>query len=105
MQITIFAKNRTSKDGKKFQTYFGKLTKKDGEEITTQVKFKEECGTPKVFPCNIVVDKTDCNFVEKGVKYTDKEGNEKDAIDRTLWVSAWAEGEEYVDHSMDSFVD
>lgn len=108
MQIAIFSKKRSTKDGKKtFYTYFTKLTKKDGEEITTSVKFREECGEPdgKSCPMNIVVDKGACNFVEKGITYKDAEGNEKDGIDRTLWVSSWKEGEPYEDKSMDSFVD
>ena len=107
MELTIFAKKRVSKEGKDFTTYFTKLTKVDGEEITTTVKFREECGAPKREQCpmNIVADKTDCNFVEKGVTYKDSEGNDKEAIERVLWISKWTEGEKYVDTSMDAFVD
>lgn len=106
MQLTVFAKKKTTKEGKPFNTYFAKMTKKDGEEITTEVKFREECGAPKEFPCNVIVDKKDANFVEKPVTYHDeKDDIDKDAIRRQLWVSAWKDGEPYVDHSLDDFVD
>ena len=105
MQLSIFAKKRTSKDGREFYNYFTKLTRKDGEEITTTVKFREEAGAPsgKECPCNILVDKSDCNFVEKGIVYKDENGNDKDAIERVLWVSKWEDGEPYVDKSLDDF--
>lgn len=105
MQITVFGKKKTSKDGKQFMSYFGALTKKDGTQLQTSIKFREECGAPKNVPINIVLDKTDCNFREKEVKYTDENGVEQNAIDRTLWVQAWTEGEPYVDTSMDEFID
>lgn len=102
MELTVFAKNRTTKEGKPFQTYFSKLTKKDGTEMTTELKFRDECGAPKKFPCNIIVEKQDCNLAEKPVTY-EKDGVETDAIQRRLWISAWTEGSEYVDHSLDDF--
>ena len=105
MQLTIFAKKRTTKEGKSFNTYFTKMKKKDGEEVTTEVKFREECGAPQECPCNIVVEKEDANFSEKAVKYTDKDGVEQDAVRKQLWVSKWTQGEEYVDHSLDDFED
>lgn len=105
MELTIFAKGRKTKEGKDFTSYFTKLTKKSGEEITTSVRFREECGAPskKDCPMNIVVDKSKANFTEKGVTYTDSEGVEKEAIDRTLWISEWKEGKPYVDTSLDEF--
>jgi hypothetical protein len=102
MELTVFAKSRTTKEGKPFQTYFSKLTKKDGTEITTELKFREECGAPKQFPCNIIVDKKDANLVEKPITY-EKDGEEKDAIQRRMWIANWTEGAEYVDHSLDDF--
>lgn len=106
MEQTIFAKQRTSKEGNKFYTYFTTLKKADGTEITTEVKFKEECGAPdgKACPMNIKFDKADANFSEKTVTYTDANGEEQEAIRRKLWISKWTEGEEYVDTSMDDFV-
>lgn len=108
MQVTIFSKKRTTEDGKKtFFSYFTKLKKKGGEEITTQVKFREECGQPKGDECpiNIMFDKNDANFTEKNITYKDKDGNEKDAVERVLWIKSWIEGEPYVDTSMDDFED
>lgn len=102
MNLTVFAKSRTTKEGKPFNTYFTKLTKKDGTEITTELKFREECGAPKNFPCNIIVDKRDANFVEKEITY-EKNGEEQDALQRRLWISNWKDGEPYVDHSLDDF--
>lgn len=106
MQLTIFAKNRTANDGRPFKSYFTKMTKKDGSEITAQVKFRDECGAPKEFPCNIIVAKENANFSEKEKTYTDaKTQEEKQTVERILWVSRWSEGEQYVDHSMDDFAD
>lgn len=106
MNITVFGKKRTTKEGKPFMTYFTKLEKKDGSEITAQVKFTEEAGNPKTVPCNLVIDKKNANYVEKTEKYIDAETQqEKETIRKTLWVSAWKEGKPYVDTSLDAFVD
>lgn len=107
MKLAIFAKKLTTKQGKPFTKYFTTLTKKNGEEIMVQVKFREECGAPKQEECpmNIVVDKTDCNYREKTSAYTDEDGNEGEFTEKTLWVSAWTMGEPYVDTSMDEFED
>lgn len=108
MELTIFAKKRTSKEGKSFYTYLTKLTEKTGEEVTVQVKFREDCGQPKgeKCPCNIVCDKSDLNYTEKINKYIDEDSQtEKEATSRILWVSNWSEGSEYVDTSMDRFAD
>lgn len=102
MELTVFAKNRTTKEGKPFQTYFSKLTKKDGTEITTELKFRDECGAPKKFPCNIIVEKQDCNLAEKEVTY-EKDDVMEVALQRRLWISNWREGSEYVDHSLDDY--
>ena len=103
MQITIFAKKRNTKEGKVFFTYLTKLTKKDGSEITSTVKFRDECGNPKPDKCpmNLIVEKTDCNFSSKAS--TDEETGEI-RTSNTLWINNWKEGEPYVDHSMDDFV-
>lgn len=100
-EITIFAKKRTNAEGKTFTSYLTTLTKTDGSEITTSVKFRDEAGAPKADKCpmNISVKKTDANLSSR--KYTDKDGNE--ATGFTLWVSAWKEGAPYVDHSLDDF--
>ena len=103
MEVTVFGKKQRSKDGKDFINYFGKLTKKTGEEITTQIKFKQEAGFPKNCPCVIEFDKKDANFTEKQKTYTDEKTQEqKETIERVLWVSNYTE-KEYVDKSMDDF--
>lgn len=105
MQATIFAKKMTSKDGRNFNRYITKLTKVDGSEVTMSVKFREECGEPKNCPMNIVFNKADANFSEKVQTYIDKDtGEEKEAVQKTLWISAWTEGEPYIDTSLDEFV-
>jgi hypothetical protein len=107
MQVTIFSKKQTAKDGRQFYTYFGRLTKKDGTEVTANFKFRESCGAPDGGKCpiNIVFEKTSANFTQKQETYTDAEGIEKEVVRQTVWLSDWTEGEPYVDHSMDDFAD
>ncbi len=112
MELTVFAKKNITKEGKVFYRYFGKLQKKTGEEITVTIKFREECGAPKGEKCPMIisVDKKDCNFSSKTRTgfITDPDGNnvEHEYIDNTLWVSAWNDtGKEYIDRSMDEFID
>lgn len=101
MNITVFAKKRTTKDGKKtFYTYFTKLTKSDGEIVTASVKFVEdECNIPDTFPCNLVIDKKYCNLSTR----TEIGEDGKEYINKTLWVKAYSYGEPYVDTSLDDF--
>ena len=104
MKILVFAKKRTTKEGKKFNIYISKLNKKDGSEITCGVKFREECGAPKPeeCPCYIEVAKVDCNMSTKEV--VDKETGAI-YINNTLWVSKWKMlADKYEDTSMDDFV-
>lgn len=103
MEITVFAKKRTSSDGKPFTSYLARLIKKTGEAITCKVKFREECGQPKAEECplNITFDKRDANIDSKVYQ---KEDTGEDAISYTLWVSAWKRSENvYEDHSLDDF--
>lgn len=102
MIISVFAKTGTTKDGKKFDRYIGKLTKKDGSELTVAIKFREDCGKPKSFPCNIIVDKDNANLTHP--EYVREDTGEV-VKGNTLWVSAWKLGEKYVDHSLDEFED
>ena len=105
MEITIFAKKRTTKEGKIFYNYLGKLKKKDGTEITAQIKFREACGNPNAADCpmNINIAKEHCNFSPKEVK-VEENGELKTYTRNELWVEAWEKGSEYVDHSMDDFI-
>lgn len=102
MKLTVFAKKRTTAEGKKFMTYISRLEKKDGSTVTTAVKFREECGVPAEFPCIIEVNKTDCNMSTKEVV-------DKDTgviyVNNTLWVKAWKPtNEKFEDTSMDDFI-
>ena len=102
MEITIFAKKREAKDGRKFTSYLATLTKKSGEKQTVAVKFREDCGAPdaKNCPMNIVADKKNLNMSERN--YVDAETGEV-RTSYTLWVSEWKQGTPYVDHSMDDY--
>lgn len=101
MEITVFAKKKKTKTGKEFFTYLTTLTKKDtGEEEMIEVKFREECGVPKNCPVNLVIERSDANISKKTVI---REDNGEAFERKTLWVSAWKEGEPYVDTSLDEY--
>ena len=101
MEISLFAKKVTTKEGRTFYKYLSTLTRKDGEQQGVRVCFTEDAPAPKPenCPCNIVIEKKDCNVSTR--HYTDKNGNEREA--RTLWISGWKNGSEYVDNSMDDY--
>ena len=102
MEITIFSKKRTTKEGKSFYSYLTTLTKKDGTPHTVSVKFRDECGSPKPenCPCNILVNKEDCNM---STKQFIREDTGEPGVSYTMWVSNWTKGSAYVDHSMDEY--
>lgn len=104
MEISIFAKERRTREGRSFHTYFTTLTKKDGSQLVAAVKFRRECGEPDPAACpqNIIVDKEHCNLSRKNFL---NESTGELVQTNTLWVSQWAGGSEYVDHSMDDFED
>lgn len=100
MELTIFAKRRQSKEGKQFYQFLGTLKKKDGTDETMRVCFRD-CAVPRAESCprNIIITKDHCNIASRS--YNDKDGNLKSA--KTLWVSEWSEGRQYIDHSMDDY--
>lgn len=102
MELTIFAKKRTTEEGKSFYSYITTLTKKDGEKQTVGVRFREECGQPKgdTCPCNIIVEKGNANLSTKSFI---REDTGEVAESLTLWVKAWEKGSEYVDTSLDEY--
>ena len=105
MEISIFAKKRQTKDGRTFYTYLSTLTKKDGTEIPCSVKFNQETAPapkPENCPCNIIVDKENCNLSSK--KYF-RESTGEILDTHTLWINQYAAGGEWIDHSMDEFED
>ena len=101
MEIAIFAKNRTTKEGKNFYSYLSRIINKRGEEFPVTVKFREDCKPvpPQDCPCNIVIEKENCSL--SGRKFETENG--ETGIGYTLWVSAWEYGGEFVDHSLDDF--
>lgn len=102
MEITIYAKKRTTSEGKSFYAYLSTLKKKDGAELTTSVKFRDEAGQPKPEKCpmNIKFDKRDANLSHR--EFTREETGEI-GLSHTLWISRWENGSEFVDHSLDDF--
>lgn len=102
MEITVFAKRRTSKEGKTFYTYLTTLTKKSGEKQTVAVKFRDEATQPepKHCPMNIEFDKCKGNLSSKEFV---REDTGEVGTSTTLWIAEWRQGTEYVDHSLDDF--
>lgn len=108
MKVLLFGKKRQTKDGKNFTAYVSKLTRKDGSELTASVKFREECGAPKLeeCPCYIEVAKDDANLNKRVFEATAEDGEVKEVESYTLWVTKWKKlPEKYVDHSLDDFAD
>ena len=104
MEITVYAKKRQTRDGKKsFFSYLTTLKKKDGSPCTCAVKFAAPAENPDPLECpmNIVVRKEDCNMVVE--PYTnDRTGETKDSY--RLWIKKFEMGSPYVDHSMADFI-
>ena len=103
MEITIFAKRRNTKEGKIFHQFLTTLTRKDGTTETMRVAFRNVEGNemPKAETCprNIVFSKDNANVAV--TRYLDNDGTQKER--KTLWITAWEPGSEYVDHSMDDY--
>lgn len=102
MEITIFAKKRTNREGKPFTSFITTLTKRNGEKLTCAVKFHADTVPPKAEDCpmNIEITKADCNLAQK--QYTDEKTGEV-RYSSTLWVRGWARGTDYIDTSMDEY--
>lgn len=105
MLLNIFAKKRTTEEGKAFYSYLTTLTKTNGDQETVQVKFREDCGQPKGQECPRVIEvkRENANLVKKNITKQEEGGTEKEIESRTLWVSAWEDKGEYVDHSLDDY--
>ena len=105
MEITIYAKKRTTRDGKKtFFSYLTTLKKKDGSPCTCAVKFAQPAENPDPMDCpiNILVDRKDCNMSVE--PYTNERTGQIQNSYR-LWIKNYTIGTPYVDHSMDDFMD
>ena len=101
MELTVFAKKRTTTEGKRFYTYLTQLTRKeDGERVSVQVKFPEGLA-PKADDCplNIIVDKEKANLAIK------KLGTENgEIISRTLWIKEYTISKNpFEDTSLDDY--
>lgn len=103
MEITIYAKRRTSNEGKTFYSYLSTLTRKDGTTQTVSVKFRDEAGNPKPENCpmNIKFDRGAANLATREFV---REDTGEIGLSYTLWVSCWEQGTPFVDHSLDDFV-
>lgn len=102
MEITIYAKKRTTTEGKSFYSYLSTLTRKDGTKQTVSVKFRDECGNPKPENCpmNVKFDKINANMATREFVRDD---TGEVGTSYTLWVAAWEPGTPFVDHSLDDF--
>lgn len=111
LELTIFGKSKTNREGRKFDVFFTRLTNKTtGESTSFNVKFRmngpqldlSEC------PCVIRVPRTKINRSEKPILdpegepvYDEESGELK--VSRTLWVTTWEMVGPYVDHSLDDY--
>lgn len=102
MEITVYAKKRTTAEGKSFFSYLSTLTRKDGTKQTVSVKFRDECGNPKPENCpmNVKFDKGSANMATREFV---REDTGEVGTSYTLWVSAWEPGTPFVDRSLDDF--
>ena len=100
MPIAVFAKKRTTSEGRVFFTYLTTLTRKDNSTFTVQVRFRgDDDNKPDARRCpmNIIIERSTANLSKRIVVNSDGE-----AFDSfTLWVNDWIEGDPYVDHSLD----
>lgn len=100
-EITIYSKKKQTKDGSRsFYSYYGRIKKKNGEELPVEVKFRESCTKPDGARCpmNIVINKEGASLSTKEVVVA--ETGERKTVYK-LWLSAWQQGSVYEDHSMD----
>lgn len=101
MELTVFAKKRTTTEGKRFYTYLTQLTRiEDGEPVTVQAKFPEGLA-PKADDCplNIIVDKEKANLAIKEIETENGE-----ITSRTLWIKEYRISEiPYEDTSLDDY--
>lgn len=104
MEISLFAKKRTTKEGKVFYQFLTTLTKKDGTTETVRVAFRDIDGNvmpkPESCPRNIQFAKEHANLAT--TRYTDNETGEIKER-KTLWVTSWTDGTPYVDTSLDDY--
>lgn len=105
LKISLFAKKRTSKDGREFYVYSSRLTNKNGEEFYVTVKFNDNTApapNPKSCPMIIEINREDANL---STSVRRDEETDEEYITKTLWVKKYSiSDEEYVDHSLDDII-
>lgn len=102
MEITIYAKKRTTSEGKTFFSYLSTLTRKDGVKQTVSVKFRDDAGNPKPENCPMNI-KFDKGFANMATSEFVREDTGEIGTSFTLWVSKWEPGTPFVDHSLDDY--
>lgn len=102
MEIAIYAKKRTTNEGKTFYSYLSTLNKKDGTKQTVSVKFRDDAGNPKPENCpmNIKFDRSSANLATREFN---REDTGEIGVSYTLWVTRWEPGAPFIDHSLDDF--
>ena len=103
LKLAVFAKKRTTKEGKVFFSYLSTLKKKSGEEEIAQIKFRDVCGNPDPDRCpmNIEIPRGSANL---STRTFTREDTGEIVDQKVLWVSKWSEGEPYVDTSLDEYM-
>ena len=117
MVLTIYGRERVTKEGKHFPVYSTRLTDAHtGEELVVSVKFTRACNPPDLqfCPMNISVEKNCISYGEThytkkdasgSIVYDERTGEAITGISRTVWVKQWAVAKKkFVDTSMDRFV-
>lgn len=98
--VDIFKKEKTSKEGRKFNSYLTRITNKTThEEVNASVKFEDGVDIPKEFPIRIDV----MNGSVSAKKYQDPKTMEE-KTGYTLWVREWKKSDDvYEDKSLDDW--
>lgn len=104
MNLTIFAKNKETKDGKKFVEYSTHIQRRDGTEQFAIVKFTRGTSVPRQEDCplNVIINKEDASLAKKAWVSAD---GEKHGMNYTLWVDEWTPDTEnpFRDTSLDEY--
>ena len=102
MQAIIYAKKKTTKDGKAFYIYLTTLNnKKTGEAVKMRVRFRQECGQPDPHTCPRIIKFSRHDANVSAAAYQTDEGETR--ISQTLWIAKWNDAGEYVDESLNDF--